>query len=270
MASDQTIMLVSSEASAGALNVSASKDSFEVNFPGGLKFPAGSRPRMCVANASVWFSMANISASKNNNTWTYNVNGVTYTIVLTDGLYDLTGLNEEMSANFVNRGFPANLFWFTGVAATGYVLLNKIATSTPAQMTFGPGSPGPILGFNAGPGYVYSLGATTLPWSIQGEYAANLNSLQSIILNCSLAQGCSTVGGRSSAAIAMFSPGDAGVGMQIQFTPSIPQWVSMPNLAGETVFSMRLWLTDQSGVPHTIQTPDDWAATLILETQQPR
>lgn len=263
-----TLILASNAPGSNASNVSASGDSFDIEFASPMAFPAGSKPKLCIAEAGVWFSFVNLSGTLGNDKLYYTddaANAQKYAITLPAGLYSIDAINQAMSVGFVANGHPETVFQFNGDTATGRVYLVKEASTTAFQFNFGVNSPAAELGFAANSRYP-SGATTTAAFTTLSPQQAALDKITSVILHCSLAAGASYIGGSVGAGLASFTPGDASPGQLINYKPYFQQWVDIPRLAGSSVSRMTFFLTDQSGQRGTINTNlQPFSVSLLLE-----
>lgn len=71
-----------------------------------------------LVKCSVWNSMPNILASRTNNTLTFTIAGVPYTITLADGNYNYSSINDEINLFLSANGLTSNLLTFFPNTAT--------------------------------------------------------------------------------------------------------------------------------------------------------
>lgn len=74
---------------------------------------------MTVPEVTLWYNTPNISAALGNNKIYYSYLAGSYTMTLTDGLYDLDLLNQEIATDLTNEaGIPSDLFELVANSAT--------------------------------------------------------------------------------------------------------------------------------------------------------
>ena len=107
-----------------------------------------------VVTASIWNNSPNIGpglgpAGVDDNKFQYTTSTApagTYSITLPTGLYSLAAISSYMSSRFVNNGHAANLFSFSGQAATGLATITTLTLGDTARLEQVV-SIGNILGF---------------------------------------------------------------------------------------------------------------------------
>lgn len=264
----QTSLFLSSETTAGAVDVSSSRDEFSVNFSPSLEIPADASPELTVGSAQVWWSVYNISAALGNNTFYYTDDTGDedkYSVVLTDGLYGTAALSAALDRGVVANGHASGLFTLTGIDATGRCYLNKADSgATGYQWCFLAGSPYAELGFSLDDKFP-SGSTTTGTLAQESDSVVSLNTVSSILVHCSLSSGESRVGGSTASAIAAVVP-DVSPGSLINYRPYFPRWIGAPHLRGTKISRITMSLTDQTGARGTINTGgEDWGVELLLK-----
>lgn len=266
-----TLIVCNSSPEAGAVNVSSTKDSFDLEFPSPIEIPRDSKPRVSVAEATLRFDFPNLSTLKNNRTFYYTdtaLNLTKWAITLPDGLWDIDHLNAELARGFTSRGHPSNLFTLTGDLATNKIRITKIM-NVPGSfgycMYWPADSPWSEIGATLGTTTPPGGGPSEDPYSALMPNRAILNTTESVVLHCSLTSGASYLGGQASSAVASIDFGDAKPQQQVYYRPNYALPIDVPRLAGSLISRISLRLTNQTGQRNTIQTQEDWSATILLE-----
>jgi len=133
----------------GALSVSPDGSFFNVQLDNPIVVPKGTVScTVDVIAANIWYVQPNISATLGNNNFTYIFNGISYTILIPDGLYSLEALNSLLSKDFLSKGFNPSLINLTGDYSTQKVIMTFSETNT--QVNFNvTHSIRTVLGFNS-------------------------------------------------------------------------------------------------------------------------
>jgi hypothetical protein len=94
----KTLILTSRNIVSGSDNTT-----LEYNFPGGgINIDPGTT--IALSSITQYYSTPNISISYNNNTFAYKwVDGVTYPVVVTDGFYEISNLNDYLHQTMLNN-----------------------------------------------------------------------------------------------------------------------------------------------------------------------
>ena len=81
-------------------------NTYVYNFPNSVQFV--NDESIAVASISMFYSWYNISAALSNNTYTYTwtsgATTTTYTVLIPDGIYNISDLNKHLQFTMVNNG----------------------------------------------------------------------------------------------------------------------------------------------------------------------
>ena len=256
-------ILISSSTSAGAYNVSAGIDQFDVSFRNEIKIPQHARNiTVEVANASIWHTAFNISAALNNNKFYLDVNFDTvYTVTIPDGLYDLTSIAAAINVSLVNQNLPSNVISFTADTATQKVIINYSVMGLRVDFTQA-NTCRSVLGFNSA---VVPAAYTTDNISIYADVSAYFNLIDYFLIHSSIVSGGLSINGTLSSIAARVLI-TATMGSQILYTPHIPTRIPCGHLVGSTITNLHSWLSDQDG--NAVNTNgEDWSYLCIIRYQ---
>ena len=251
MVPDEISMLVSSDPSQGAVNISADGSSFEIQLDEAIEVPSDAlNVNISVEEATVWWVIPNIITGQNDTFYIFGDNDVggtqLFTVQIPQGLYDLTGLNnslqsglEALGARTVDgSGNPLPLVSLSPDEATQKVLLrfNYPNVTVDFQQT---NTPREILGFDA---LVYGpfVGA---PLNILAPFVAAFNQVNYFLIACDLVQKGIRFNNRYNQVITQVLI-DVSPGSQIVSKPFNPAKSSAQELAGAKRTNLRFRLTD--------------------------
>ena len=124
----QIPLLLSSDVTVNAFNVSSGGDQWDVNLDNEIAIPQHVKQvSIEIVRATMWFTTYNISAERNNNKFYLDVQGdAVKTVTLSDGLYDLSTLAHAINVGLVNQSLASGLVTFTPDNATQRVLLTLV------------------------------------------------------------------------------------------------------------------------------------------------
>ena len=104
-------LLVTSDPSQGAVNVSSDGSSFEIQLDEPIEVPKDAlNVNVSVEEATIWWSIPNIITGVNDKIYIYGDNDVAvpvpqlFVITIAQGLYDLTGLNNSVQSGLETLG----------------------------------------------------------------------------------------------------------------------------------------------------------------------
>ena len=262
-------MLVSSEADAGAINVSADGSQFEVQLQEPLSIPAEAiGTTISVEEATVWWSVPNIITGENDlMRITYNdgVNPpVTYNITIPQGLYDLTGLNQAIERELTNLSAPTSptLISLSPDDATQRVELQANYTGVSVDFTIAQ-SFRFILGFNSA-----VVGPSTIaPQVYIADNVAQFNSVNYFLIHSDISGKGIRFNNNYNQTIAQVLI-DVAPGSQIVSKPFNPARTSAEELNGSRRTNLRMWLTDDVNRPVNTNG-ETWSARIVIKYFMP-
>lgn len=238
-------ILLSSDTSSGAYNVNSGNSRFDVDFSQDIKIPAHAKNiTVSVPNATLWYTSVNISAALGNNSFYLDVSGdAVYTVVLADGLYDLSSFAHSINVSLVNQGLASDIITFTGDHSSQKVVINFSVAGLRIDFT-GANNVRTILGFNNA---VAPAAYTTAATSIYGDSEAQFNTIDYFLLHSNIITGGIPVNGKSTSVIARVLI-NTSPGSQIIYEPRNPIHIKANHLAGSSIHRLHTWCTLQDGV----------------------
>jgi len=140
-------------------NLNNGNNTLVYNFPNSVSFP---HHEIAVQSVSMYYSWANISSALGNNTFTYNMNngkGLT-TVVIPDGLYEISTINEYLQSVFIANGD----YLFNGTNNVYYAEMVVNPTRYAVQVNTFHLEESPLpAGWTAPAGWVAPANGTTQP-----------------------------------------------------------------------------------------------------------
>jgi len=249
MLSRQELTLVaSSNPASGAINISPDGDAFEIVLQDGLQIPKNARSITVQAQESaIWNVTPNIITGTND---TFYIDGpdvanvlTSYTIVISQGQYDLPGLREALLRGLEAAGAkisPDPLLTLSPNPNTQKVLVTFNYSNVEIDFTQAD-TPRDILGFDSA---VYGPYAS-VPTTIEAPNVAGFNTVNSFLILTDLVSQGIRYGNRYSSII-LQTPITAAPGSLINYQPYNPPAVPEPSLAGTSRTSIRFYLRDDS------------------------
>lgn len=237
-------IIASSATDAGAVNKTDIGSTFEIKFDNPMMFK--SNMRVCtlqVDEATVWWTIPNISANLGNNKFYIEYNAANYVITIPDGLYAVSDLNNALDRELVNATGVSGILNLEADNATQKVSITiNVAT---VQIDFTPADTfRDILGFNSQ--LVPGGGPTVGSYTQLGDNVAAFNTIEYFLLHTDLiSEGIRTNNNYTQTVAQILI--DVPPGSQIVYTPFNPPKSDAINLSGAIVDRVRFWLTDQTG-----------------------
>jgi hypothetical protein len=201
---------------------------------------------------SIYYSWFNISATNNNNTfqfvWPTFAGSTTYTVTITDGYYDIPGLNSYLQQFCITNGlYLVNatgdyVYYLEFVTNSNYYAIQLNCYPVPTALPVGWTNPGSItfpvvastpqlivpatefttlIGFNAG---TYPAAFQATNYSKLSDFTPQVTPIQSLILACTL---LSNKYSNPNTVLYSFSPAGTTFGSIIQSQPAFPSWVDI-------------------------------------------
>ena len=257
-----------------------------INFQPALEM--GDNAKVELIGANIWYAMPNIAAPNNILSYEYTkvqmVNGVLVTtqgiagtITFDPGLYGLSSLNNTIARELSNHPELSRYdISLSGDESTGRVALHLKTTIRDHVLANGefnitevrvklPEST--ILTHYLGYDMVLPTDLVTpagvAEYEFIGQTAANLNTLKSILVNCSQCSG-SVLNGKDSGILANI-PISVSVGSQIQYQPLHAAKISAPQMSSSGINEMTLSLHDQD-MKALNMGGEYWEAVLIASS----
>jgi hypothetical protein len=232
---------------------------FRYTFSAGGGYQINDGDQIALANLQVPYSWFNISALNNNNSYSFSFNGVTYNVVIPDGFYAISDINDYLEffckANnlytLANNGdyvfycrwsensskyaiqwdaFPISLS-SGGSNPQGITLSGNIPLLIMNSNSFID-----IVGISAG---TYPSVTQTSTYSKISNLTPNLTPVNSVIVNCNLVKNSVS---NSPNAFTSFSP-SSEFGTQLVYSPSFPTWM---DCVSGFYTNIDLFFTDQN------------------------
>lgn len=224
------------------------KTDFTTYFSPGIRLNPEKQYEVALKKGAMYYSWANISASQGNNVFEYSSDsGTTWdTVTFDDGLYTIDEINGVIPPEVQ----------VTGINATQRV---KVTLQTGYQVRFTATKIHSLLGFN-------STDVLTLPSTVSPNKADLTNGIQSIIIHCSLVDTqASYSNGRVSNVLYTVSPPSLPPGSLYNVVEPDGHYYLPMNTT--YISDIRMWLTDQRGLPINNLNEDSSFHLLIREVK---
>jgi hypothetical protein len=239
LVSQSISLFVSSDPESGSKNLSQTGHSFSVDMNPSLDIKQRYTPYLRLLKASVWWSIPNINQILyNNNRLVISNDGVNnLTLDLPNGLYDITALQTAVSDFLANNAIDRNTILINGIEATGQI---GITIGNPSmRILWNLSTIAPFLGWsqlspNSGPGIA--------GFTYTSPEVANFNSLESILVHCSICSGGYTSRRGNSDIIGIINP-NVRAGSLISYEPYNTFKVSVNS---RHISNITFFLTDQN------------------------
>jgi hypothetical protein len=244
-------IILTSDPSGAASNISADGSRFEVQLDESLRVPDDAiNCNISMDSASVWWSVSNIITGTNDKMYIHGLDTSDveqdFTITIPQGLYDLPALNlkiQQLLENADGKISPYNNIDLIADNATSKVVI-KFNYSVNTIDFSQSDTPRTTLGFASA---VYGAYAGA-PENVLAPDVANFNSVDSFLLHCDLVDRGILMNNSYSQVVGQVLI-DVSPGSQIIYNPFNPTKVEANNLIGASRRTIRVFLTDQAGDP---------------------
>lgn len=274
MVRKQISMLVSSDPSLGAKNVSSDGSRFEIALETPITIPKDAvGVHVACEESTVWWTIPNIVTGVND---TFYVTGdddqaipvqQNYVIVIPQGLYDISGLNNALLSGLEAAGArtsPDPIVTLDADSSTQKVQIRLNYTNSSVDFSAGKTDTcRDILGFDpqvVGP----DAGA---PLNILADNVAAFNTINSFLIHSDIVGQGIRFNNTYNQTIAQVLI-DVAPGSQIVSTPFHPAQSDANELIGSKRSHIRFWLTDDSNDAVNTNT-EFWTTRLVISYQQP-
>ncbi len=251
MISHEIPFLASSDPDVGAINVSADGSVFSVRLTEPIQIPQNAVNVILTAEENtIWWNTPNIVLGVNDlfklvDDGTDSTIAFTYNLVIPEGLYDLSGLNQAIQRELANLGAPQSppLINLSADDATQKVEITTNFTGLTIDFTIVQ-SFRDILGFNS-----QLLGPTaTKPLTFLADNVAAFNVVDFFLIHTDLVDFGLLFNNEWSQITAQVLI-DVAPGSQIVNRIFNPPKIPSPNLIGGNRSNIRFWLTDNKNLP---------------------
>lgn len=253
-------IIASSSFEAGALNKSADGSMFEIILEDPIRIPNGmSSVSVQVQEASVWWTIPNISVALGNNKYYVEHLTVPYVVTVPDGLYSLSDLNTTLDRELETLSGFAGLVTFESDNPTQKVNIQINQAGT--RIDFQPAdTPRDILGFDS---QLVPVLVTTGVFHQLGDNVAAFNTIDYFLLHSDLITKGIRVNNNYYQTIAQILI-DVEPGSQIISRPFNPPKSPAWELMGSIRNRIKFWLTDQNNNPVNTNT-EDFSCRLVIK-----
>ena len=259
-------LIVSSDPSQGASNVSTDGSSFQINLEGGnLIVPKDAKScEVRVEQSTIWWSIPNIITGVNDKFYitapdTSDVS-TSYTIIIPQGLYDLPMLNLTIQRELQNQQAkisPKPVISLVADDATQKVGILRNYTDISIDFTQ-PDTFREILGFNS---QTISANASA-PLTTIADNTASFNTLNYFLIGSDIVSKGIRFNSEYNQTIAQILV-DVAPGSQIVYQPFNPARCDASNLIGSKRTSLRFFLTDDKN--RRVNTAGEyWSARIVI------
>lgn len=235
-------IVVSSAEEAGAENKNELGSQFDIRLQDAIIMPEDLvNCTIQVDEATVWWTIPNISINLNNNKFYFQYNLVDYVATIPNGLYGVSDLNIAVNREVLDLTGEAGLFSFEPDNATQKVNITlNVAT---LQIDFTQVDTfRDLVGFNSE--LVPAL-PTTDVYSVLGDNIASFNSISYFLLHSDIVTRGIRTNNTFTQTIAQILI-DVPPGSQIVSREFNPPKSEALHLRGQTIDRIRFWLTDQN------------------------
>jgi len=265
---EEISMIVSSDPTNGATNISPDGSYFEVQLQDGLKVPKDAlNVNISVEEATIWWSVPNVITGENDKMYITGPDTLdviqNFILTIPQGLYDLAGINEAMARELEAAGAkidPEPLITLSPDEATQRVQMrfNYATVSIDFTQT---DTPRVILGFDA---QVYSPVPTN---PILAPSVAAFNRINYFLIHSDMTNKGIRFNNNYNQTIGQVLI-DVAPGSQIVSRPFNPAKINAPELAGTTRTNLRFWLTDDED--RRVNTNNEyWSARIVIHYLRP-
>lgn len=261
MTTHEIAIIVSSSLAAGAINRTPDGSSFEIFLEDPIQIPKNvSSVTVEVQEATIWWTIPNISAALGNNKFYILHLAVNYVITIPDGLYSLTDLNSTLNRELETATGLSGLVSLEADNPTQKVNIQINQAGT--QLDFTPADTfRDIIGFNSQ--LIPAGGITTGVFNQLGDVVAAFNTIDYFLIHSDLTTRGIRVNNTYSQTIAQVLI-DVNPGSQIVSRPFNPPKSGAWELMGAIRNRIRFWLTDQAD--NLVNTNnEDYSARVIIK-----
>lgn len=261
---NSTSLLISSNPSSGAQNLSSDGDSFQITLNEPLSIPKNSfNVSVSVIESNIWNTVFNVSSQLGNNTLSVKVDvGPAFTITFPDGIYSLGQLSNSMNI-LIKQAKPLYVegsLSFTEDSAQSKVIIKMTQPSYQVDfintVSYGQAL---LLGFNN----VLVQNLTVVPYYQTASNRAQFNNINYFLIHSDLVNKGTSFNGVFNQTIAK-APIIASPNSLTNYEPQYPDEVDAQELSGaSSKLRLRFWLTDDQNRP--VKMSEYWGFRLVIK-----
>lgn len=263
MSTHEIPLIVTSSIEAGAINKSADGSQFEILLEDPISIPGNATScTVEVQESSIWWVIPNVITGVNDSFRINDGTNPVVTLIVPQGLYDLSGLAAAMENTVINAGLIAGTFTFLSDDATQKVVTRFNVTGASFDYTIAQ-TFRVILGYNS-----IVVGPSTFAGeSFTAANVAAFNQIDFFLIHSDLVpRGIRTNNIYSQVIdqhLIRVPPGSQSID-QPRWPSKVPAW----DLIGGLRKRIKFWLTDQNNV--AVNTSgEDWTSRLVIKYTQP-
>ncbi len=244
----QLSLIATNDPNLGATHISSDGSEFTVSLDEPMRIPHDAYDlKLTAPSSTVWWVIANIETGVNDLMKVISDGSggtpaaiATYNLVIPEGLYDLTGLNNSIQTQLLNAGAEADgILELSPDEATQKVeLILTNYTGISVDFTIA-NSFRLILGFDS----QVTTPNTSLNFTILAENTANFNTIEYFLIHSDLVDNGMRLNGDFSKIIAQVLI-DRSPGSQLISTPNNPPKIPCNKLIDASTKRIKFWLTD--------------------------
>lgn len=266
---EELTIIADSSVSNGARNKSALGSFFEIQLENSLGIPTTARNiNIAVNSAQVWYNTPNIITGTNDvirisGSDTSNIK-TTYDVIIPQGLYDLTSLENSIQDQLQNLGAkydPSPLISLSADSALQKVVITLNYLDSEVDFTQAQ-SPRTLLGYDS-----QLLSTIAAPLNIIADNVAQLNNIQYYLISSDISRQGIRVNNTFNQVIARI-PISAPPGSLLLYQPFKPTIVNSQHLAGSNQSIFHFRLTDQNGV-EVDTVGEEWSLEITIRYKIP-
>jgi hypothetical protein len=274
MVPEEISMIVSSDPSQGATNISPDGSYFEVQLQDGLMLPKDAlNINIAVEESTVWWVVPNIITGVNDKMYLTGSTSAgvaqNFNITIPNGLYDLSGLNNAISRELELAGAkndPDALITLNADEATQKVEIrfnyDDVSIDFSQPNTFAE-----ILGFSSAAGDNPFGPYISAPISILATDIAAFNTVNYFLIHGDLTNKGIRFNNNYNQTLGQVLI-DVPPGSQITSNPRNPAKVNAPELGGSTRTNLRFWITDDKNRRVNMNN-EYWSARIVIHYLRP-
>ncbi len=252
-------LIVSSDEFTGAQNKSADGSSFDILLEDPISIPEHAQSvTVEVQESSIWWVIPNVITGQNDLFRLDDGTNPALTLVIPQGLYDLSGLQAASENAAVNAGLIAGTFTFLSDDATQKVIIRFNVTGASIDFTIA-NTIRNLMGFNS----VLVGPAGFVGESFTAQNTAAFNQIDFFLIHTDLVdRGIrfnNTYSQVASQVLIEVPPGSQNIN-EPRWPTKVPAW----GLIGAVRNNIKFWLTDQSNNPVNT-SGENWTARVIIK-----
>lgn len=237
----QDTIIATSDIASGATKIKHNGSEFSIEFiERTINIPRSAiNLQIGLSGAEIWYNNPNIVTDVNDKFY-INYSATDYVLVISQGLYGVAELNNELKRKLDEESLATDLITIVGDDATGKIILEITDAMSIDFSVARTDTLRDMLGFD--PQIITTIGAQY----VYSDKVGKFNTLNHYLLHSSIVDYGIPISGKYNNVIGKVQIVVDDIGEQIKYEPSNIIYTNADNMRGRSIRELKVWLTDEN------------------------